>query len=310
MVQLWGSESAADYSARSNLLYKMRQELFPNVRRMASLYQRNDLQGLSRAMTTAAFSDVEGADQLHPVYKLGRMYDILFAPLMRQGPYQMALQEVYSPMNECRRQMRPAYMQLMDSFSTNLAFLEYRRKVVATATGVIEDVGAVLPGMAWERISPPRSATDFRILRDDFDVLRSRYVEIYELATRCLVYIGAIANVARRGSPSRWSDGSDRTPQRLLKETAQRREFIVLEFPALKHLYDSVHRTSRNQFGHYAVEYDVGSGELVDYKGHRTNYVLFLADYLEAARLIKTLLTIVEKITLDQLDSDSTTGTT
>ena len=47
-----------------------------------------------------------------------------------------------------------------------------------------------------------------------------------------------------------------------------------------------------------------GSGELVDDRGHRTNYVLFLVDYLEAVRLIKTLLTIVEKITLDQLDID------
>ena len=69
-------------------------------------------------------------------------------------------------------------------------------------------------------------------------------------------------------------------------------------------MYDGVHRTSRNQFGHYAVEYDVGSGKLVDDRGHRTNYVLFLVDYLEAVRLIKTLLTIVEKITLDQLDID------
>ena len=71
-------------------------------------------------MTPEVFPDIEGAAQLHPVYKLGRLFDILFAPLMPHGMYQMALIDVYASMNHCRRQMRREYVLLMEFFTARL----------------------------------------------------------------------------------------------------------------------------------------------------------------------------------------------
>jgi hypothetical protein len=87
--------------------------------------------------------------------------------------------------------------------------------------------------------------------------------------------------------------------------TAFQREFILESLPFAKILYDDLHRASRNKFGHYAVEYDFSTGELVDHDGTRTSFVLFLVDYLAAARLTSYLLGVVEKLSLDYLDAPS-----
>ena len=47
-------------------------------------------------------------------------------------------------------------------------------------------------------------------MRDDFNALRSRYVEVFELASRTLVYIGGIKNLAQRNQPDMWPDGDVR----------------------------------------------------------------------------------------------------
>jgi hypothetical protein len=53
------------------------------------------------------------------------------------------------------------------------------------------------------------------------------------------------------------------------------------------------------------IEYDFSTGELVDSVGHRTSFVLFLADYLSAARLLWYLFSVCEKLTLEILDVPS-----
>src|SRR5207247_1362999 len=102
------------------------------------------------------------------------------------------------------------YRTLLDEFVNELGFLEHRRKVVATAMGVLDHFDALLPGLAWEHITadPPPDPADYRIVRGDFDELRARYVEIFELASRSLIFVGAILNLAERGAPTQWANGA------------------------------------------------------------------------------------------------------
>jgi hypothetical protein len=90
----------------------------------------------------------------------------------------------------------------------------------------------------------------------------------------------------------------------LLGRHANEREFILDELPNARVFYDGIRRHSRNAFGHYNVEYDFAAGELVDQRtGARTSLLLFLVDYLEAARMTAYLLTVAEKITVAGRDS-------
>jgi hypothetical protein len=298
-------ERVAEYSGRSNSLQDLHERLFPSVRRLASLYQAGDIARLQEHIDNLPFPDDEAADGLHAVYKLGRFFDVLYLPVVDLPLHIGSVNEVLIPMVKCYRERRAQYKLLLDEFVREHSLFEHRRKVVASALTIIDHMDALLPGLAWESFDPTPDAKEFRVVRDDFDTLRARYVEVFELGSRSLVYIGAIANLAYRSDPTNWSDGTVRSVRATMQLPAHKREFILGEFPLLSELYQNVHRSSRNQFGHYSVEYDYASGELVDNNGQRTNYVLFLADYLAAARLVVALLSVVEKLTLDHLDTAS-----
>jgi hypothetical protein len=307
MTSLWG-ERAGEYSSRSNTLYELRQTIFPAIRRAASLYQLNDLERLEAAVARFPLDEIEGLGELHSIYKLGRLIDFPYTPFIDVLQRTAAVNELLVRMVVCHRQRRHDYRRLLDEMVHELGFLEHRRKVVETGMNVIEHADALLPGLAWEHIStdPRPDPNDYRIVRGDFDELRARYVEIFELASRTLAYTGAIVNLAERAAPDLWSNGARTSARTMLRgRTAHQREFILDELPYAKTLYDEVHRQSRNDFGHYAIEYDFASGELVDHDGTRTSYLLFLVDYLAAARLTSYLLGVVEKISLDYLDAPS-----
>jgi hypothetical protein len=305
MTQLWG-DRAAEYAGRSNSLYDMRLGVFPAVRRTASLYQIDDAASLDRSLENFPLGEIDDLADQHAYYRLGRLVDVLYVPFADALPRAAAINEVLARMVAAHYEHTTPYRELLDALVVRHGFIEHRRKVVETAMEVLEHADALLPGLAWEHIVDPKpDPSTFRIVRADFNELRGRYVEIFELASRSLAYVGAILNLVDRGDPTRWSNGREVTVDRMLAKRAVQREFILDELPYAKALYDDVHRQSRNAFGHYAVEYDFSSGELVDRDGSRTSYVLFLVDYLAAARLTGYLLGVVEKLSLDVVDAES-----
>ncbi|HZJ50436.1 MAG TPA: hypothetical protein VFF07_06185 [Actinomycetota bacterium] len=74
-------------------------------------------------------------------------------------------------------------------------------------------------------------------MRDDFDTLKGRFQDIFEAASRGLVFTARIVNLARRGDPNVHADGSSRTLHKALnKTTAFQREGWLTDFPKAKTL--------------------------------------------------------------------------
>lgn len=306
-VTLWG-DRAEEYVQRADILQHMRIHLFPEVRRAASLYSSNDLPRLSDAIAKLdAQKRVPELSRFHPVYQLGRIIDALHLPFVDLAARTAAVNEFLTDMVACHRTTEHEYRALLDLFVEELGFIEHRRQVVETAFAVLDRVDALLPGLAWEHltVTPRPSEDEFRIVRDDFNELRSLYVDIFEVASRTLAYVGAVVNLSRRKAPTAWSSKSTAEIRGMLGRKASEREFILDDLPMGRQFYDGLKRHSRNEFGHYNVEYDFSSGELVGKGGRRTNYLLFLVDYLAAARLTAYLLSVVEKLSLDYLNADS-----
>jgi hypothetical protein len=300
MVGLWG-DRAEEYTARSHHLQELRDALFPALRRVASVYARGDLAALHSALGHfPRINELPELREMHPVYQLGRAVDILHMPFVDIRKRTAAGNELLTSMVAANRNHPAAYRELLELLDGELRFGEHRRKIVERAMAIIEHADALLAGLAWEHVAvePAPDASDFRIMRGDFDELRARYVEIFELASQTLGHVGAIVNVARRGAPNLWSDGTTASVSTMLRRRAVDREFILAELPLAKEFYDAIHRHSRNAFGHYSIEHDAAAGELIDRDGTRTSFVLFMVDYLEAARMTAYLLTVAEKLTL------------
>ena len=307
MAGLWG-DRAEEYTARSHELQRLRDDVFPLARRASSVYGRGDFQALADVLARIeSLEQIPELAEMHPVYQLGRLVDMLHLPFVDLAQRTAAGNELLTLMVRANEAHHDEYRGLLAALGADRRFAEHRRKVVETAMNVLDDADALLPGLAWEHISaePPPSASDFRIMRSDFNELRARYVEIFELASQTLGYVGVIANIAERGAANSWCDGSTAGLKAVLRRQAWQREFILAEFPLAREFYDAVHRHSRNAFGHYSIEYDLETGELVDRDGARTSFVLFMGDYLEAARMTAYLLTVAEKFTLAIDDPDA-----
>jgi hypothetical protein len=128
-----------------------------------------------------------------------------------------------------------------------------------------------------------------RVMRDDFDVIKSRYQDVFELASRNLAVVAAFANIARRGDVRQFADGEARSLNAALKERAFVRERWLADLPAANLLFDAMSRRTRNDIGHSLVRYDFGSGALVYDDGPGETYLEFIVDYLSAARLSRYL---------------------
>jgi hypothetical protein len=295
-------EGFLHYSEASNVLYEFYGKLLAPIRRIASIYASGNTEALRKLLGSLPVIDIDEFRDFPPAYQVGRCFDLLFAPVMRLEEHWAAKQELLSLQFRGFKKHPGAYKRLLDDLVNVGRFTQFRRKVAATAITLLEDYGSLLPGMAWETFEPQPDARDFRIIRDDFDVLRARYVEIFELGSQALAYVGYLSNLVRRGDARQWCDGRSTGLQAVMDLTSHKREFITAEVPAIRVIYEAVHRRTRNKFGHYSVEYDSASGDLIDNDGNRTSYVLFLADYLSAARLALFLMTLTEKISLDLED--------
>ena len=130
---------------------------------------------------------------------------------------------------------------------------------------------------------------------DDFDALKARYQDIYELGSRSLAFTSRVANIKARGDASIYSDGTTRTFNKALnKTTSFKREPWLADFPVADELYSAMKRGMRNDIGHMLVKYDVESGYLMFEDARRENYLSFLVDYLNAVRLVHYLLDVCE----------------
>jgi hypothetical protein len=177
------------------------------------------------------------------------------------------------------------------------ALPEHRKRVFDTALAVLGDSAALEPAMWADRIDDIGKVGEFQVMRDDFDLLKVRYQDMFELGSRSLALMSRAANIARRGDVSRHADGRTRSLKDALDHTtANHRESWLMDFPAAKVLYGAVGRNTRNDIGHRLVRYDIDQGALVYEDGTNENYLRFLVDYLQATRLTHYLVDVASTL--------------
>ncbi|HEV8359833.1 MAG TPA: hypothetical protein VGR28_05180, partial [Candidatus Thermoplasmatota archaeon] len=300
MLQMhMGQEDFGDFYRRCGQIAFWRTNCFPDIRRAASVYAGREFSNLVKALGFLG----PALRKRHPIYRFQRAFDNLYVPIRPavESSWKVELRAMFrslAPENE-------PDLKFVSSLVARSEFPHFHRKVVEAATKAFDRYDSFFPALAYERFMP-RSKADlqrFRINRDDFDELKVTYVDIFEITSRALAYIGAIANHVRRGSEETWVDGQTRSLDSVLKMTSFQREFVLQEFPGLRTLYDEIDRSTRNDFGHFKVRYDFSRGVLVNEQGVEENFLLFLVDVLGAARVSEASMRLLEYVNLFELGS-------
>lgn len=305
LIRLSGDAGAAtDVVGQVNLLREMRFELLPPVRRAAAFYGRGEMEKLSRELEKfPEFGDLPIASS--SPWKamtaiLQGFLKVLGAGDMREAA-QGELAELLEAAFEADRDGTRAL--LLDLNSRSLQ--EHRRAVVDTLVRSLEMSDALVPGL-WVEALPDLEVDKYRIQRADYDDVKTRFQETFELGSRTLVLPASLANIARRGDARKYSDGERRPLNKALRANAEIREGWLEELPSVKGLYDDRARRTRNLIGHRLVSYDFKDSVLIDNNGNRYNYLSFLRDYLGAVRSCTYQLDVVQLLTeVDQRETDS-----
>lgn len=290
VVSMIGPEVAAEVVEAVGTLHGLREGALPHLRRGVDRYLEGDPSGAIDA-AAAAFEDRPADLPLEPAPLFRAFLDDLYRPLDGADAIDAAIAETEGIIRAAEARDATATVALLGALESG-PLLEHRRRVLDTALRVLADVDALTPAL-WSAILQTRLPAEellaFRVMRDDFDVLKSRYQDIFELGSRTLAMIAPFANIARRGDGRSFPDGQRRSLNDALRARAVVREGWLVDLPAVKVLFDAVARGTRNDIGHRLVRYDFNSGDLIYDDGGRETYLDFEVDYLNAARLSRYL---------------------
>jgi hypothetical protein len=294
VVSLVGPELAAEVVEAAGTLHRLREAVLPYLRRGVDRYLQGDLAGAIDAVA-AAVEDRPAVVTLEAAPLLRAFLEDLYRPLGGADAIDAAIAETEETLGAAQVRDAAAAAALRGALDSG-PLPEHRRRVLDTALRVLSDVDALTPAL-WSRLLearlPPDELLSLRVMRDDFDVLKSRYQDVFELGSRTLAMIVPFANIARRGDVRSFADGQRRSLKDALAARAVVREGWLVDLPAVKVLFEAVGRRTRNDIGHRLVRYDFNSGNLVYDDGAQETYLGFVVDYLNAVRLSRYLADVV-----------------
>lgn len=281
----------------------LRSEVFPAVRRAASHAKVHDWHKLKANLANTPVAAAPEVSDRHPAYQFGRLLDLCFIPILELEKKVTTGQEVMILLNRANLDCPHLYTDFLDSAFSTQAFGGAANRCIDLTLRLFSSYDALILPLATELLKPEwRDRLDeFRVYRDDFDLLKGLYQDIYESMNQLLLWLGMLANLVNRGDTDKWFSGGIASFKKARSWRAVDREFIITELSECKSLFDKASRSLRNEIGHFQVQYDVIQGDIVLSDGKRSSLLIYHEDLLAAARLLSVLITFSEKMTLDYL---------
>lgn len=299
LTSMVGNDRSYPVTQRVDYAREVRERVFPHLRRALSFTIRDDVDGASAAI-----------DELRAIWPhlprdttraLGVSLAASYRPMEERTEFKAGRRELIAMIKAAHSRDAGGLNRLFASFDAG-PLPAHSGRVLDTTISVLDDIAALFPAM-WvlAMIEGNVPLEEYRVMRDDFDTVKTRYQDMFELGSRSLVFTATIANIAIRGDARIFADGDQRTLNKALNgTTAAIRESWLSDLPAAKNLYDNMQRHMRNHIGHRLVRYDFVTGTVVDEDGTRDSYLLFLNDYLHAVRLSHYLAEAVLLLRPDQ----------
>jgi hypothetical protein len=295
VTQAHSSEMLQQTIGSVNELRELRFALLPSLRRAAVFYASGAMGKLGEELKRVPGFAGSELDKAPPWEAVSFLFQI-FLGVIGADPVRLpASREFVSVLHQAAARDAEAFRLMLEEYFER-ALPTARRSTVDTFLAVFSDGDALVPGLMLQAI-PELDIDNFRVQRSDFDAVKSRYQDIFELASRSLVLPALLANIAHRGDPRAFSDGCRRSLRDALRERAAAREGWLVELPDTSRLYTEASRKTRNLIGHRLVSYDYEHAALIDDAGTAHNYLRFLADYLSLVRTLAYVVDVVEMST-------------
>jgi len=301
---LWLSKQMDDFiefKERVDAIDKIKVSFAPLVKRLTSYAETENWQIIKDEFIKLEIPEIcKESTEEQVIYLFYRFLNTTFVPLLEMDKMVEISDEYFVYLNDCLDNKKEKYTLLIKSFVQDHSFNSFKLKVFETHFRAIDNYYAYIPGFAYEYFSSTaqKNINDYRVYRDDFNLIKSLYLDIFELLSRMLFYLGCIVNLSIRNDYRIYSTGMIKS-QKFKKMPAYDKMFVLDELPKLKNFINNVQRPLRNDIGHFNVRYNFRKGVLAYDDGTEQNYINFLKFVLDAVRSLWFVIVLTEKIELD-----------
>ncbi len=301
--KLLGSEKFIEHKKLIDSLNLLREKQFNNFKVAISYAETYQWNRVSKVVNRIApIKGYYNTKTENAIYSFYRTLTIFYAPLISLQEMLDIYDESYQHINKCLKNKRKIYSNLLTEFKQLYGYEEYRNKVLGCYYRTLQNFDSYIAGIVYDYmpddIKP--NLEDYRVFRDDYELVKSLYVDIFKCVSMMLFYLGSIVNLSQRNTSYNFFNGINNA-KNFRKGKAYDKLKILDELPALKKLIEKVSRPMRNDIGHFNASYNFREGVLTYEDGSKTNYIIFLNHLLSAVKAMWFLISINEKIDLDMV---------
>lgn len=242
----------------------------------------------------------------HDVYH--KIVEIMFMPLVVNRMYLLMKAEFNDYVSRAAR----AGLDLQDwAYHLRDDVLPHtvQADLVARLHFVMDNFGAMAPAFVLAFYPEDRQGMidDLRVMRDDFDVLKTHVLSSFELCHKVLAIPVALSNLVERGSWDSFPSGKPRDLQSYAAlRNAQKPQYLS-SFPVAHSSWNDIfRRTLRNAIGHHWVRHDLASGSLLFDDGTNIPYIRFVEGTLGLTTGLLYAIHLVKMLHITVTISEST----
>ena len=155
--------------------------------------------------------------------------------------------------------------------------------------------------------SHKKQLNKFRIMRDEFDSLKTHYLDTFEICHKVLVIIVGILNIVKRNNHNSMQDAVLQKKLNNLHEfakiTSNNKSKYISELSLLNTNWSKYfNRKNRNDIGHHSIRHDLESGYLIKDDKEKISYVEFVCETHKLSTMIMYMLNVLKWIQLMKIN--------
>lgn len=216
--------------------------------------------------------------------------DMLFAYIQPNLGYLEWIKELNDFISAVSQKDKDALVKFANAIE-NEELVDYQAKLLERLSFISDNFPALAPSVPilFYDIDKKLDLSEIRIMRDDFEVLKSHYLSCFEIAHKVLKLLVGMINVFTRGDADAFPNSK---PQSLQKFTefpnARKIEFLDTKIlPIIASQWEiCFDRKVRNAIGHYGIRHDLRTGMLVLDENPSIPYSEFVLSNLNLLPLI------------------------
>ena len=152
--------------------------------------------------------DARGAggelSQVPPPVLLGFAFKRIFEPIGGSDAVEEGRIELYELLLEASKRDAQA-LSIESAAMWQRGLARHRVDVLNKTVALLGDPDPIIAACCAEELSIAGRFDDFRVMRDDFEALKTRFLDVFELGSITLAYLSRLANIAKRGDASAYS---------------------------------------------------------------------------------------------------------